>query len=432
MNRISPLIDTASGSARFLFEPPRFEPGHNHANEAGNIDAEDDWQALLAFINEYRHSPKTFRSYAAELERLCLWLIHVHRVPLSGLKRSDLAAYLEFAAHPPESWCGPSAKKFLQSGEVNPAWRPFKIDLEGETGLSPSSLQRLQKILQSMFTYLVDEGYLLGNPATARRTKGQRAARQARSAERFLQPHETLFVESVLQNELLSAEQSGDSVAYFKALRRYYVFELFLHTGLRISEPVNYTMGDIIVRGTGEQKALSLDICGKGNVEGEVRSVSFGRSFVEILKTYRQALNRAITHPSWAPIDPLPAHEEPTPLIPDITGSKAIGERQISALFAEIRSRCIDAVDNKLLTVRDPQAIEDWKRTRSTLANFTCHWMRHTHATYFLALTGDLKATQDRLGHADLATTQIYVHVLDKARQETANKFDPAKMAHLV
>lgn len=432
MNLIRPLIDTSCGSARFLIELPRFEPGHNYANEAGNIDAADDWHALLSFINEYRHSPKTFRSYAAELERLCLWLIHLRKVPLSGIKRSDLAAYLEFAAKPPEDWCGPSAKKFLPDGLANPNWRPFKSNGEGEVGLSAASLQRLQKILQSMFTYLVDEGYLLGNPAAARRTKGQRAARQTRSSDRFLQPHETLFVETVLQSDLAQAELSGDNASYFKALRRYYVFELFLHTGLRISEPVNYTMGDILVRGTGEQKTLSIDICGKGNVEGEARCVSLGKSFVEILKTYRQALNRAVCHPHWTPIDPLPAHDEPTPLISDMSGLRAIGERQISAIFNEIRLRCIDAVDERLSAVRDPEAIEDWRRMRSTFANFTCHWMRHTHATYFLALTGDLKATQDRLGHADLATTQIYVHVLDKARQETADKFDPARMATLL
>ncbi len=427
-----PILDISTGFARFMVQPPHFEPGHNFTNEIGNIDAENDWEAMLAFLNEYRYSEKTFRSYATELERLCLWLIHVHKVPLSGLKRTDLAAYYEFVASPPPAWCGPSAKKFRKDGTVNPAWRPFKLEPDGTAGLAPGSVQRLQKILRSMFTYFVDEGFLLGNPATARRTKGQRSGKASRIVERFLQPHEAAFVEQLLQQEIIRAQQSGNKERYFRSLRRHYIYELFLHTGLRISEPVKYTMGDIQVRGTGEKKTLSLEISGKGNIDGETRTVVLGEAFINILKTYRIALNAAIDDKRWTALDPLPAFNEPTPLIPDMSGLRAIGERQLSSIFGEIREICLEALDGLLQKSQDPEQTNDLKRMRSTLAVFTCHWMRHTHATYFLALSGDLRATQDRLGHADLSTTQIYVHVLDKSREQAANKFDPSKMSDLI
>lgn len=427
-----PLIDISTGFARYLWAPPRQEPGHNFSNEVGNVDAADDWDAVLAFLNEYRHSPKTFRSYAAELERLSLWLIHIRQIPLSGLKRADLAEYYEFLRSPPASWCAASAKKFRRDGTLNPHWRPFKVGVDAQVGLGASSVQRVQKILQSLFTYLVDEGYLLGNPATTRRTRGQRPSKM-NTVERYLQPHEAAFVGQVLRDALARAEATQDTDAHFKALRRCYVYDLFLHTGLRISEPVHYTMGDIQIRGSGDKKTLALQVCGKGSIEGENRTVALGRSFVEILKAYRLALNVAMKNKkNWTPLDPLPGFEEGTPLIPDMSGRRPIGDRQISNIFGEIRELCVAAVDLLLTQHNEPERAGDLMRMRSTLASFTCHWMRHTHATYFLALSGDLRATQDRLGHADLSTTQIYVHLLDQSKSDAADKFDPQQMANLL
>ncbi len=431
-----PLISISTGVARYLREPPHFEPGHNYTNEVGNLSASNDWDAMLEFINEYRQSEKTFRSYATEIERLCLWLTEVKSIPLSGLKRTDLAGddgYYKFVENPPRAWCGPSAKKFSKNGSVNPKWRPFKQNAEGKSGLSPGSVRRVQKILQSLFTYLVDEGYLLGNPAIARRTKGQRSAKGKKTVERFLQPHEAIFVEGVLQDSMLDALNNGSKPEYFKALRRHYLFELFLHTGMRISEPVKYTMGDIEVAGRGDNKIYSLEISGKGNLDEEARTVTLGKPFIDILKIYRSALNDAVQNEKWKQIDPLPSFREPVPLVPDISGYQSIGERQISSIFVEIRNVVTGAIDSMLTNFQGTEEeLSDYKRTRSVMSNFTCHWMRHTHATYFLALTGDLKSTQERLGHADISTTQIYVHVLEKNRNKVANKYNPADMLNIL
>lgn len=59
------------------------------------------------------------------------------------------------------------------------------------------------------------------------------------------------------------------------------------------------------------------------------------------------------------------------------------------------------------------------------------HSLRHTHATFFLQAGGAVTDLQQQLGHADLATTQIYAHALSERRRATvmALDFAPTKDA---
>ncbi|MET0067226.1 MAG: tyrosine recombinase XerC [Candidatus Thiodiazotropha sp.] len=162
------------------------------------------------------------------------------------------------------------------------------------------------------------------------------------------------------------------------SLRDRAIMELFYSSGLRLAELISLDIGQIDLR---EQM---VEVTGKGN---KTRLVPVGTQARE-----------AIQH--WLAVRrELAAADEP-------------------ALFVGVRGRRISRS-----TIQ--KQLHDWSVRQGTPRNVHPHLLRHSFATHLLESSGDLRAVQELLGHANISTTQIYTHLDFQHLAEVYDKAHP-------
>lgn len=175
-------------------------------------------------------------------------------------------------------------------------------------------------------------------------------------------------------SRLLDAPQGSD----VKSLRDKAILELLFSTGLRVSELCALTNDLDISR-------EEFSIRGKG---GKVRVVFLSEAARGAVKRYVKA-------------------------------RKDMNDALFVQVGAETRSE-----DVKALTRRSVERIVKHYAIKAGISKkVTPHVIRHSFATDLLSNGADLRSVQMLLGHANIATTQIYTHVTDKALRETHKKF---------
>jgi site-specific recombinase XerD len=223
-------------------------------------------------------------------------------------------------------------------------------------GRSAATIARRAAAARSFFRHLVLLGVRPDNPAAA-----VALPRKTRRLPRTLSPSEA---------ERLIDAAAGTTP---RALRDRALVELLYGAGLRVGEAVGLGKTDVDL----EQRLVRAT--GKGDKE---RIVPLGRPAAEALRLYlsrgRPYLDRR--------------HR------PDLFLNAQGGGLTRAGAFLVLRRLAEKAG-------LDPGRVHP-------------HLLRHSFATHLLEGGADLRSVQEMLGHADLATTELYTHVSDRRRRE--------------
>lgn len=215
--------------------------------------------------------------------------------------------------------------------------------------IGPRSRARCLSAIRMFHKFLMIENYADSNPATI-----IEAPRTLHKLPQFLDGREV---------DALFAACGGDRS---EDLRDFAMLELLYATGLRVSELVNLRLREVNL------DSGYLMTVGKGNKE---RLVPIGESARARVATY---------------LDTVRCRQDRQQLAPYLFLSRLGGAMSRQAFWNIIKKRAQMAAIRK---------------------NISPHTLRHSFATHLLENGADLRSVQIMLGHADLASTQIYTHV---------------------
>ncbi len=238
-------------------------------------------------------------------------------------------------------------------------------------GSSGKTLQRRLSAIRTLFHYLIREGLAKANPAL-----DVQAPKTAQKLPKTLDPDQ---VSSLLALAGASWHTKRDRA----------ILELFYSSGLRLSELVGANIDSL------DPIEGNILVLGKGSKE---RLLPVGSHALIALREWLQVRE----------------------LLP---GKKQHIQDPAALFISERGSR---------LNPRSVQSrINHWTRAQGLAGQVHPHMLRHSFASHLLESSGDLRAVQELLGHADISTTQIYTHLDFQHLAEVYDKSHPRAKARV-
>ena len=246
--------------------------------------------------------------------------------------------------------------------------RKYLKKLSG-TGMAPSTSARRLSTLRQFFRFLHAEGVRDDDPSSA-----IDSPRSGRPLPKYLSEDE-------VERLLMAAEMRHGS----EGLRLVALLEILYATGLRVSELVGLPLSAV------SRDGRILIVRGKG---GKERMVPLSEPASDAIDAYKDVRE------SFLP-----------------KGRKAASERWLFPSRAK---------QGYLTRARFGQLIKELAiEAGLEPGRVSPHVLRHSFASHLLAHGADLRSLQQMLGHSDIATTQIYTHVLEERLRQLLDDAHP-------
>ncbi|MCL0075887.1 tyrosine recombinase XerC [Dehalococcoidia bacterium] len=218
-----------------------------------------------------------------------------------------------------------------------------------DNGIVRASISRKMSALRSLFHYLNQEGLIETEPLS-----------------KISGPKREKRLPTFLTTEEMRSLLNSPSISTPQGLRDLAMLELLYAAGLRVSEIASLDTGSV------DLESRQIRVWGKGSKE---RMVLIGKPAAGALAQY-MSYGR----------------------------TKMLGRRQTNALF-------INRYGERIAERRIQYLIKKYAEQAGISGRVFPHILRHTFATHMLDGGADLRVVQELLGHANLASTQIYTHV---------------------
>lgn len=225
--------------------------------------------------------------------------------------------------------------------------RRFIANLHSK-GLGGKSIARMLSSWRGFFDYLVKRRGFSNNPVV-----GLRAPKSPKTLPQALSIEQTVKLVDIGDDDVLS-------------IRDHAILELFYSSGLRLSELVNLNLDAL------DFSEGTVQVTGKGN---KTRIVPLGSHAIDAIQKWLK--NRA-------------------DLLVNNVSEKAV--------FIGLQGRRISARNIQY-------RLKQWSIKQGINSSVHPHMLRHSFATHVLQSSGDLRAVQEMLGHANISTTQVYTHL---------------------